>query len=132
MNKGTIGILNIGSGDTKLIFDKDNPMERARSARIVADMLQRGYVLFIDTGNKNYQRVLQFDENYCEYIIADFAPIAHEDRGTVIDEPSREEASDAGSQEASEAPPRPKLKRGRKRVGAETTTGVAVARVAGG
>ena len=34
---GEIGILNVGAGDTKLTFDKNNPAERIRSARIVAE-----------------------------------------------------------------------------------------------
>lgn len=39
---GQIGILNVGAGDTKLTFDKNNPAERIRSARIAHLMLMRG------------------------------------------------------------------------------------------
>lgn len=135
--RGTIGILNVGAGDTKLSFDKDNPMERARSARIVTDMLRRGYVLFVDTGGKNYQRVLKFDESVCEYIIADMDPIAATAHDSAEEaarhEPSRETPSDEGTAPAAEA--RPKFKDGRrktKRVDAGATSGVAVHRSAGG
>ena len=140
MTRGTLGVLNVGAGDTKLTFDKDNPMERARSARIVTDMLSRGYVLFIATevgGKQTYRRVLEFDEDVCEYIIADFAPPeppAHPqpdpiNEGPVIHEPSRETPPATGG------PEEPKARRGRppkRRVAAGDAHGIVVPRVAGG
>lgn len=135
---GNIGILNVGAGDTKLVFDKNNPMERARSARIVTDMLRRGYVLFIevDPVKKTYQRVLEFREDVCEYIIADMDPVVAErhDKSEEIaaDEPSPEASRAAGSEEAGKAQPARKGGRPRKNVPAEGATGVAVARFAGG
>lgn len=74
---GSIGILSVGAGDTKLVFDKNNPAECIRAARIVKDMLRRGYALMIEIGkgkNKKYTRVLDFKEGTYEYIIADFDP----------------------------------------------------------
>lgn len=69
----SIGILNVGAGDTKLTFDKSNPAECIRAARIVKDMLRRGYALLIDTGKRKggrpvYVRAKDFDEKTCEYI----------------------------------------------------------------
>lgn len=75
---GQVGILNVGAGDTKLSFDKSNMAERIRAARIVKDMMARGYVLLIEVeenGQKINRRCMEFDENVCEYIIADFAPV---------------------------------------------------------
>jgi hypothetical protein len=75
---GSVGILNIGCGDTKLVFDKDNPADCIRAARIVSDMIRRGYALLVEVdrdGVKKYQRVKKFDEARCEYIIADFDPV---------------------------------------------------------
>ena len=138
---GTLGVLNVGAGDTKLTFDKDNPMERARSARIVTDMLKRGYVLFIETGknaagNPTYQRVLQFREDVCEYIIADLdTPAAEEPHSheQSRETPSREGSEEAGAPIASaNVPPAKRGGRPRKAVAAEKATGVAVARSAGG
>lgn len=133
---GSVGILNVGCGDTKLVFDKDNPMERARSARIVTDMLRRGYVLFIevDPAKKTYQRVLEFREDICEYIIADMDPVTAErhdkSEEMAADESSSETPRAAGSEKAGKA--QPKRGRPRKSVPAEGATGVAVARFAGG
>ena len=135
MSKGSIGILNVGAGDTKLVFDKDNPMERARSARIVNDMLKRGYVLFIDTGGKNYQRVLDFKEDVCEYIIADLeTPATQPKDPDDYEQGAATENVEAGTEgtEATEPRKRGKPGRQRKSVPATSTTGVAVHRSAGG
>src|SRR6266446_2321255 len=75
---GEVRILNVGTGDIKLIFDKNNPAEMIRSARIVKDMIRRGYALLIEVerpdGTKLYQRAWDFKEDTYEYIIADFDP----------------------------------------------------------
>ena len=77
MDNGTVSILNVGTGDTKLTFDKSNPAEVIRAARIVKDMLRHGYALLVETevdGVKKFTRAYDFDEDTCEYIIADFEP----------------------------------------------------------
>lgn len=103
MTTGTVGILNVGAGDTKLTFDPSNPMETARASRIVVDMIRRGYVLFVETGRDDenrpkYTRAESFDEKTAEYIIADFDPIASDNferslvrtgRALVTDPPTR-------------------------------------------
>jgi hypothetical protein len=75
---GEVGILNVGCGDTKLSFDPSNPQECIRAARIVKDMLRRGYALLVATGEREgkplYQRVYAFDDTKYEYVIADFDP----------------------------------------------------------
>lgn len=112
---GTIGILNVGHGDTKLSFNGNDPAECIRASRIVRDMLQRGYALLIEVerdGHKIFTRVHDFDENTYEYIIADLDP------DTPTDEPAEETKTPA--------------KRGRKRVAAKSTRGVSIARTAGG
>lgn len=125
--KGTVGILNVGAGDTKLSFDKSNPVERIRAARIVKDMLRRGYALLVETevkGKKCFTRALDFDEDVCEYIIADFAPDGAQE-GTHGEEQVPEPAATAPT-------PDPAKRAGRKRVKAEESRAVSVARTAGG
>lgn len=143
---GMIGILNVGTGDTKLVFDKSNPAEVIRSGRIVKDMLRRGYALLIEVddgkGGKAFQRVKEFREDTAEYIIADFAPI-EADRPTTPqgDEKDGEEQEvEAASHDAASAAPGGKepAKRGRpkkivdKSVPASGTRGIAISRSAGG
>lgn len=133
---GSIGILNVGAGDTKLVFDKNNPAERIRAARIVKDMLRRGYALLIEVkskGKTEYRRALDFDENTCEYIIADFDPVEAA-KADAEEEKERGQSIAAEENDSQSArPPGPKLKRGRKaRVSADSANGVAVARSAGG
>jgi hypothetical protein len=73
---GELSILNVGYGDTKLTFDNKNPAETIRAARIVKDMLHRGYALLVEVdqpdGTKAFQRALDFDPARNEYIVADF------------------------------------------------------------
>ena len=63
---GSIGILNVGAGDTKLVFDNSKPDEVAKSAAIVRDMIRRGFVLLIEVGRDDdgplYRRAHDFDE----------------------------------------------------------------------
>lgn len=121
---GTVGILNVGAGDTKLTFDKGNPVECARAARIVADMLKRGYALLVQVGERDgqplYQRAHAFDAETCEYVIAG----------------GLDEQVDIGTDEQE---PAPAPKAGRKgaprktrRVAAQSTRAIAVGRTAGG
>jgi hypothetical protein len=132
---GEISILNVGDGDTKLSFDKKNPAERIRAARIVADMLKRGYALLIEqpAGSGNFVRAQAFDEEVCEYVIADFDPITaaehdaqEEQHGDEQNRTNEATASTAGT-------PAPAGKRTyRKRVKADGARAVAVAPISGG
>lgn len=123
---GTIGILNVGAGDTKLTFDPTNPLEMIRAARIVRDMIRHGYALLIEVDQgegkpKTYRRATDFDEATCEYIIADLDPVA---------------AEQADKEEPYVQPPSPssprKPRTTQRRVSATATSGIAVARSAGG
>jgi hypothetical protein len=127
----SVGILNVGAGDTKLSFDPSNPQDCIRAARIVKDMLRRGFALLVDSGKRDgsgrpvYVRALDFDETKHEYIIADFDPIA------------AQEADDGDAEQAAEtsdpAPAAERPRRGRtKRVKASSVSAVAVPRTAGG
>jgi hypothetical protein len=146
MSTGQIGILNVGAGDTKITFDPSNPAETIRSGRMIIDMLRRGYALLIEVtdakGEKAYQRVTEFRENTGEYIVADF------DSAVGARQDGKNHERDGDTQSATTAPDgagdgeagaqAPKLKAGGKRgaatraILASTTTGIAVARSAGG
>ena len=139
MKAGQVGILNVGAGDTKLSFDKSNPAERIRAARIVRDMIRRGYALLVATGEEKdgrpqYRRALDFDEETCEYIIADFDPIqAGEEHHGEEKQGVKEAAGKATGLDDGVPLVEPKPKRGgRKRVDAAGTNAVAVHRSAGG
>lgn len=139
---GQIGILNVGAGDNKLVFDPNDMPGMIRAARVVNDMIRRGYALLVETGKDKenkpvYQRVQRFDDQKFEYIIADFDPVtaAAEDtkekdngegvRGTEAAEMGSETAGKAGSGRGG--------RRGAvKRLPAGRTSGIAVGRTAGG
>ena len=72
INTGYLSVLNVGAGDIKLNFNSSDPMEVERARRIVNDMLQRGYVIFVEDDD-GMHRVESFDEKTDTYIIADGA-----------------------------------------------------------
>lgn len=132
-NAGEVGILNVGAGDTKLSFDPTNPAECIRAARIVKDMIRRGYALLIEVEPGKYQRALDFREDVFEYVIADFDPV------TAAEADALESEQDVVQQEKSvPCPATPegaagkKGSRGRRAVKAASTRAVAVAPSAGG
>lgn len=117
---GEVGILNIGAGDTKIVFDKDNPADMARAARIVTDMIKRGYALLVEIEPGKYQRALEFREDRCEYVIADFDP-------TVAEVASEQEATPEARSKRT-----PRGRGSRRIIPAGEVRAVAVARSAGG
>jgi hypothetical protein len=146
---GTVGILNVGAGDITLSFDPANAIERIRSARIVRDMIRRGYALLVEVerdGVKSFERALDFDEAHCRYLIADFAPETVErefsrplaelaiDKGMENDHGESGTAAEAETPETSAGKGTKKSgRRGKfKSVDAGTTRAVAVGRSSGG
>lgn len=135
---GEVGILNVGAGDTKLVFDQNNPQDCIRAARIVKDMLKRGHALLVKVGERDgkdmFQRATDFDESKCEYIIADFDPVAAEKADQVdAQEPADEQAAASGGDAGGTEGAKPVKLRGRRRaIPASGTRAVAVARSAGG
>lgn len=136
---GEVSLLNVGEGDIKLSFDPANLAERIRAARVVRDMLRRGFALLVEVddgnGGKVFARAKDFDENHCVYIVADF------DGAVAATEDSKEEPHAKSGQGQTEEPPATSPaapRKGRKagtttkRIPAETTRAVAVGRSAGG
>lgn len=122
MDAGQVGILNVGAGDTKLSFDPKNPKERERAARIVTDMIRRGFTILVQVGTRDgeplYQRAKAFKPKTCEYIIAGDVEV---DDGKA----SKDQRGQAGSRKGRKHGPYRKLP-------AESTRAVSVGRTAGG
>lgn len=126
---GELAILNVGDGDTKLSFDKNNRKELERAKRIVTDMLAKGYAILIEvgkdekTGEPLYRRARAFDPETVEYIIA----------GDPVSEADIELAVEQTPAEHKAATRARMVKKTRdSRVPADKTRAVAVAPVAGG
>lgn len=71
---GEISILNVGTGDIRVVFDNKNVAETIRAQRIVIDLLKRGYALLVEVerdGEKRWERAVAFDETKNEYVIVD-------------------------------------------------------------
>lgn len=132
---GSVGILNVGDGDTKLSFDPKNPVERIRAARIVADMIRRGYALLVEAdvkGEKKFVRATEFREDTCEYVIADFDPTVAAAADAAEEQDDQQDQTQSSDAQAAGASPAPRRGRPRKVVAAESTRSVVVAPVAGG
>ncbi len=127
---GELGILNVGAGDTKLSFDPTKPAECERAAAVVMDMLRRGYAIMVQVGERDgkplYMRAESFDPATCEYLIVGL-PEPSEDYSDVV-APNDQPDAEAQTQTAQETSRR----RGRRRIHANNTRGVAVAPISGG
>lgn len=123
---GTLAILNVSAGDTKLSFDPKNKGDLKRARETVMDMLKRGFCILVEAGRDEkgplYRRVKRFDPKTDEYIIA----------GT----PTEEKPVNAPSVPSATPPPAPRGRKGRKgatvRLPAGRSTAVAVAPTSGG
>ena len=123
---GTMTILTVGDGDTKLSFDPTKPQELKHAKKVVEDMLKRGFAILVEVGEKDgaplYQRARGFDPKTAEYIIV----------GAPDDEEAQEEAPAAKParqrRKAAGAKRRPR----QRRVKANDANAVAVGRTAGG
>jgi hypothetical protein len=125
---GELAILNAATGDTKLTFDPSKPEEVKRSARIVKDMIRRGFVLLIEVGRDEkgptYRRAHDFDEATAEYIVAGLA-------GDAEETPDNEQESASAPRIQSQRPAQSR-RASKTRVPASAAKAVAVARTAGG
>lgn len=115
---GTLAILNVGAGDTKLTFDRKKPEEVKRAAAAIQDLLKRGFAILVKVGTRKgeplYQRAKAFDPKTNEYIIV----------GAPEDAPEAQQV---------QAPKKArKAKPAARRIKAEKTSAVAVSRSAGG
>lgn len=68
MPMGQIAVLSISHGDMKITFNSDNQEEIEKAKTVVQDMLQRGYLIFIEMDGQQV-RVSDFDPKTNEYII---------------------------------------------------------------
>lgn len=130
---GTVGILNVGAGDTKLSFDNSKPAEVKRAARVVKDMLERGFAILVEVGRDDkgplYRRATGFDPDTCEYLIVGAPDEADEETHEETSAQKDGTPGKKGRKARAKATPG---KRTTKRVPASKTKAVAVARTAGG
>lgn len=67
---GTLDVLNCGAGHLSFRFDKADPMEVEKARRVIADMLRRGYSLFVEVDGQLH-KAEAFDPETDSYIISD-------------------------------------------------------------
>lgn len=122
---GTLQVLNVGTGDTKFIFDPAKPAECERAKKVVTEMLRSGYVLFVELPDGKLRRVKRFNSTQGTYIIEEAEADAQGTQKSVAAETA------PGGAASREFPA--KRKPGRPRsVDAGKVRTVGVARTAGG
>ncbi len=127
---GTLSLLNVGHGDITLSFNGKDKSESDRAARIIGDMLKKGFAILIRIGEKDgepiYRRAKAFDPKTNEYIIA--ADV--EDHVEVADllrpAPSAQDKPEKIIRTSVRSRPK------ERRIPASTTHATAVGRTAGG
>lgn len=132
---GSVGILNVGDGDTKLSFDPKNPAERIRAARIVRDMIRRGYALLVEVevdGEKSFTRATDFNEDVCEYIIADLDPLTAAEADAQEHHDDQQNKTQSSPETTAGTSGTPRRTPGKRAIKAESTRAVVVAPIAGG
>lgn len=67
---GQLDVLNVGEGHLKIEIDEDDPEGVAKARRIIEDMLERGYAIFIETA-RGPRRVRRFMPKRMVYLIDD-------------------------------------------------------------
>jgi DNA (cytosine-5)-methyltransferase 1 len=118
------------------IFERTRELADATKRRIAKGIMRRGYALLIEhpPGSGSYTRALDFKEEVCEYVIADFDPITAAEADAEEEEHGNDQSGQAQSPAtpgtgAQDAP----RQRGRVRtVAAGRASAVAVAPIAGG
>lgn len=131
--RGELAILNVGDGDTKLVFDDSDPVASERNAKTVRDMIRKGFVLLIEAGRDNedrplYRRAIDFDPEAREYIVAGVA-----DEPTTTGAVTHEQESTSQTTRRSKATPAKTAgRKSTERIPASTARAVGVARTAGG
>lgn len=124
MEPGTLSVLSAGAGDLRFSFNKENPREVERAAKVVTDLLRQGYAIVATDEHGGHYMVRGFDPETSEYIVVGEP------------EPGRAEQPVTGTMEyGPELPGQPRKRRGRppgKRIPAGRSAATAIAPQAGG
>jgi hypothetical protein len=108
---GMLEVLSIGKGDLKLTIGGDNPEDTEKARKLIQEMLEKGYAIFVET-DKGPTRVKRFNPHRMTYIISE-----------VPDEPALEPAKTSKA---------PKKKAKETHVPVAGSRATAVGRTAGG
>ena len=69
MSIGSLSVLNVGAGDIKVVFNKDDKGESKRAIRMLSDMQQRGYLIAVELPDGSYTRAERIDATRGRYVI---------------------------------------------------------------
>lgn len=111
---GSLSVLNVGAGDIRVTFNRDNTDEVEKALSMLRDMQSRGYAIMIELPDHTYVRATSIDASTASYVV-------------VVNETS------PLPDDAVVESPQTRAKRGRRvRVPVRTSRAVGIARSAGG
>lgn len=82
---GMLEVLSVGKGDIKLTLD-GSPGEVENARRIIEEMLQKGYGIFVET-DEGLARVREFNPKRMTYVISEFVDVTDEPAADVAGAP---------------------------------------------
>lgn len=68
---GHLDVLSVGRGHLKLTISEGDAVEIEKAKRIITDMLNRGYAIFVEEPDGTTKRVKRFDAKHMTYIVDD-------------------------------------------------------------
>ena len=75
-------VLNVGEGDLKVSFDKNNAQERTNAKKMIEDLMRQGFAIMVEVGRNEkgpiYQRAVKFDYKTEEYLVLGTPNVADE------------------------------------------------------
>lgn len=71
---GMLEVLSVGKGDIKLTVGGDDPAEIAKAKEVIAEMLRKGYGIFVEEDDGTLKRVKRFNPKRMTYVISELAP----------------------------------------------------------
>jgi hypothetical protein len=66
-----LDVLNAYEGHMEIRYDKESPEDVERTRKIINDMINRGYAIFVETKDGKTRRVKRFDVRNDAYIVED-------------------------------------------------------------
>lgn len=68
---GQLDVLSVGHGHLKITITEGDAVEIEKARRIITDMLERGYSIFVEQPDGSTKRVKKFDPKKMVYVIDD-------------------------------------------------------------
>lgn len=66
---GSLNVLNVGAGDIKVVWNKEDKAEAKKAVQMLTDMRSRGYVIAVEMPDGTYERAVDVNPKAGRYIL---------------------------------------------------------------